>query len=58
MPLSETEYPWGIACASLGMHENHTLENKFRAIQEAGFKYCEIGLGEYSSWVRAQMPNL
>ena len=58
MTITSPDYTWGIATASLGMHENHTLGDKFAAIQEAGFQNCEIGLGEYTAWVRGQVPNL
>lgn len=56
--LDVQTYPWGIACASLGMHPNHTLDKKLRAIRDAGFTNCEIGLGEYCTWVRDQVPSL
>lgn len=46
------------ATPSLGMHANHTLEKKFAAMQEAGYKYAEMGFGNYMAWVRSLEPDL
>lgn len=49
---------FGVATASLGLLESHTLDQKFQALQDAGIEYCELGFGAYMSWVRARCPNL
>jgi hypothetical protein len=49
---------FGVATASLGMNEIHTLDEKFRALQKAGITFTELGFGAYVSWVREQLPNL
>lgn len=49
---------FGIASASLGLNPIHTLENKFQALQKAGFKFCEVDFGSYMTWVRNQKPDL
>lgn len=49
---------FGVATASLGLLDSHTLENKFKALQDAGFQYCELGFGAYMSWVRERVPGL
>jgi hypothetical protein len=46
------------ATASLGMNKIHTLEKKFAALQESGYKYVELGFGNYMEWVRQQEPQL
>jgi hypothetical protein len=46
------------ATPSLGMHANHTLESKFAALQAAGYKYTELGFGNYMAWVRSLEPEL
>lgn len=45
---------FGIASASLGLNPIHTFENKFQALQKAGFKFCEVDFGSYMTWVRDQ----
>lgn len=60
-PINSTDLAnlrFGVATASLGLHENHTLDQKLRALQEAGIKYIELGFGSYMSWVREQLPEL
>lgn len=49
---------FGVATASLGLDDAHTLEMKFQALQKAGFKYCELGFGSYMAWVREKVPKL
>lgn len=56
--LDAAVYPVGIATASLGMCATHTLERKFAALQANGWKYTEIGFGDYVTWVRSRRPNL
>lgn len=48
----------GYASQCLGMHSNHTLELKFKAMADHGFKYVELGFGNYVNWVRSQVPDL
>lgn len=48
----------GYASQCLGMHPNHTLENKFAAMADNGFKYVELGFGNFVAWVRSKEPNL
>jgi hypothetical protein len=49
---------FGVATASLGLLDSHTLESKFKALQDAGIQYCELGFGTYMSWVRERVPGL
>jgi hypothetical protein len=58
MTVSFQGHRVGVATASLGMHPSHTLEAKLQAIREAGFRYCEVGFGDYMGWVRTQYPQL
>jgi hypothetical protein len=46
------------ATPSLGMNKIHTLEKKFSALQASGYKYAELGFGNYMEWVRQQEPKL
>lgn len=48
----------GVATASLGFHPSHTLEHKFAALKNAGFKYTEVGFAGYIEWIRQQVPGL
>jgi hypothetical protein len=45
----------GYATPCLGMHEAHTLELKFEALMRSGFKYVELGMGNYLAWVRSKV---
>jgi hypothetical protein len=45
----------GYATPCLGMNPSHTLELKFAALQSAGFKFVELGFGNYVSWVRSKV---
>ncbi|WRT69336.1 uncharacterized protein IL334_006320 [Kwoniella shivajii] len=49
---------YGVATASLGFSSKFTLEDKFAAIQKAGFKFVELGFSGYVEWVRQKLPNL
>lgn len=51
-------FRFGVATASLGFAASHTLEAKLKALQTAGFKYCELGFGEYVAWVRSVRPDV
>lgn len=53
-----SSFRWGFATASLSMQGKHTLEVKFQALKDAGFKYTELGMGGFIEWVRQQNPNL
>lgn len=53
-----SSFRWGFATASLSMQGQHTLEVKFQALKDAGFKYTELGMGGFIEWVRQQNPNL
>jgi len=44
----------GYATPCLGMHPAHTLEIKFEALAGTGFKYVELGFGNYVAWVRSK----
>lgn len=57
-PQTIVTFPFGVAAASLGMHANHTLHNKFDALQKAGIRYAELGFGGYMAWVRSELPDL
>ena len=48
----------GVATASLGMHPRHTLEDKFSALQKAGFRFVELGFADYVAWIRQHNPGL
>lgn len=48
----------GVASASLGMAPSHTMERKMAALQDAGFVFCEVGFGDYVTWVRTKHPDL
>lgn len=48
----------GYASQCLGMHPHHTLEMKFEAMVENGFKYVELGFGNFVAWVRSKKPDL
>lgn len=50
--------PIGVATASLGMHPRHTLEDKFAALQDSGFRLVSLGFGDYVAWIRQHNPNL
>lgn len=50
--------PVGVATASMGMSPCHTLESKFAALCDAGFKNVEIGYHNYVSWVKERNPGL
>ncbi|KAK8843513.1 hypothetical protein IAR55_007173 [Kwoniella newhampshirensis] len=50
--------PTGYATPCLGLNPAHTLEMKFRAMQEADFPMVELGFGNYVAWVRSKVPNL
>ncbi|WWC69589.1 uncharacterized protein I206_103532 [Kwoniella pini CBS 10737] len=52
------KYRIGVATASLGMTKSHTLPLKFAALRKAGYKYAEVGFGDYMAWVRERNPNL
>jgi hypothetical protein len=49
---------FGVATASLGMSPTHTLEDKFKALQTAGFNYTELGFEGFLNWVKQQVPDL
>jgi sugar phosphate isomerase/epimerase len=49
---------FGVATASLGMSPMHTLEDKFKALQDAGFNYTELGFEGFLNWVKQQVPDL
>ncbi|GFZ52285.1 hypothetical protein JCM24511_10058 [Saitozyma sp. JCM 24511] len=49
---------FGVATASLGMSPTHTLEDKFKALQAAGFNYTELGFEGFLNWVKQQVPDL
>ncbi|KAK6909912.1 hypothetical protein L486_00436 [Kwoniella mangroviensis CBS 10435] len=51
-------FRFGVAAASLGMHPSHTLEQKFAALRNAGFKYTEVGFAGYIDWLRQEIPDL
>jgi hypothetical protein len=53
-----SSFRWGFATASLSMQAKHTLEDKFHALQHAGFEYAELGMGGFIEWVRQQNSNL
>lgn len=55
---SIAEVPIAFATPSLGMHDRHTLEVKFAAMQEAGYRSAVLGFGDYMSWVRQLEPEL
>lgn len=57
-PSSILAHKWGFATPCLGFHENHTLERKFAAMQEAGWDHVELGFGNYVAWVRSRVPDL
>ncbi|KAM0746807.1 xylose isomerase-like protein [Meredithblackwellia eburnea MCA 4105] len=40
------------------MHESHTLEKKFEAMEAAGHKNAVLGFAGYMAWVRSLEPNL
>lgn len=46
------------ATPSLGLRPSHTLEQKLEAMADAGFKYAELGFGNYMAWVRSKDPKL
>ena len=49
---------FSFATPSLGMHASHTLEIKLKAMADAGYKYVELGFGNYMAWVRSVEPQL
>lgn len=51
-------FRFGVATASLGFHENHTIESKFLALERAGFHHVCVGFEDYVNWVRLKQPNL
>jgi hypothetical protein len=57
-PAEVKDLRFGVATASLGLSDSHTLEQKFKALQDAGIQYCELGFGSYMAWVRARCPDL
>ncbi|WRT68156.1 uncharacterized protein IL334_005131 [Kwoniella shivajii] len=55
-PLASLRF--GVASASLGMAKCHTLELKLAALKKAGYRFAEVGFGDYVAWVRSRRPEL
>ncbi|BFZ55719.1 hypothetical protein PYCC9005_002760 [Savitreella phatthalungensis] len=45
--------PLCYATPSLGMHQSHSLERKLRAIRDAGFAACEIGMPDLENFAKS-----
>ncbi|WVW79123.1 hypothetical protein I302_101088 [Kwoniella bestiolae CBS 10118] len=57
-PITSAELnslPIGYATPSLGLNPAHTLEIKFQAMQNNGWKEVELGFGNYVAWVRGRV---
>lgn len=48
----------GFALPSMGMAAQHTLEQKFKALQNNDYKFAILGFSGYMAWVRLRKPSL
>lgn len=53
----QAEFVFAVATASLGQNPVHTLESKFKALQQAGFTQTTLGAADFFGWIRQKHPD-